>query len=207
LFVEVLNRDRAARAHQVVAAMLQQRIHGHHQKSAETAEQNEERRRHPDVVDEVQKDHQQAHADAQRHHAGGLVQLHAYRGHHRADGRAHRHHPDQTGGLGHAVAQRGGGPRQHDVAQIARYTPEQCGRGQRDLSELVLPEPGVAAPEIGQQFELVARHGAHLDPGVGDAGVEPGGEHVDKDQRADGGFGRCVNRGVDEGEVQRQHAA
>ena len=35
------------------------------------AQQDQEGRRHPDVGDEVQPDHQHAHRDAQRDHAGG----------------------------------------------------------------------------------------------------------------------------------------
>jgi hypothetical protein len=49
LLVEVLHRDRAAGAHQVVAAVLQQRVHRHHQEAAQRAQQHQEGRRHPDV--------------------------------------------------------------------------------------------------------------------------------------------------------------
>jgi hypothetical protein len=66
LLVEVLHRDRAPGAHQVVAAVLQQRVHRHHQEAAQRAQQDQEGRGDPDVVDEDHDDHQHAHADAQR---------------------------------------------------------------------------------------------------------------------------------------------
>ena len=46
------------------AAVLQQRVHRHHQVAADRAEQDQERRRDPDVGDDVQADHQHAHGDA-----------------------------------------------------------------------------------------------------------------------------------------------
>ena len=49
LFVEVLHGNGTPCSHQVVPAVLQQRIHGHHQKAAQTAQQHQERRRDPDV--------------------------------------------------------------------------------------------------------------------------------------------------------------
>ena len=45
LLVEVLHRDRTAGAHQVGAAMLQQRVHRHDEVAADRAEQDQERRR------------------------------------------------------------------------------------------------------------------------------------------------------------------
>mgnify|MGYP002142836756 CR=1 FL=1 len=77
LFVQVLHGDGTARTHEVVTAVLQQRIHGHHQKAAESAQQNQEGRGHPDVGDEIQQDHQHAHANAQGHDQGGVFQAHA----------------------------------------------------------------------------------------------------------------------------------
>ena len=60
--------------------------------AADRAEQDQERRRDPDVRDEVHRDHQHAHRDAQRDHAGGLVEPHAHRRDHRADRGADRDH-------------------------------------------------------------------------------------------------------------------
>ena len=47
----------------------------------------------------------------------------------------------------------------------------------------------------------------HLDAGVRDARVEPGGQRVDEDQHEDGRFGRRVDAGVEDREVQRQQVA
>ena len=85
LLVEVLHRDRAAGAHQVVAAVLQQRVHRHHEEAADRAQHDQERRGDPDVGQQVQADHQQAHRDAQRDDVGRLVQPHRHRRHHGTD--------------------------------------------------------------------------------------------------------------------------
>ena len=204
LLVEVLHRDRATGTHQVVAAVLQQRVHRHHQEAAQRAEQDQERCCRPDVVDHVHQHHQQAHRDAQRHDARGLVQPHAHRGRHGTDGGADRDHADQAGGLGGAVAQRRSSPGQHDVAQVAADAPEQRGGRERDLAQAVAPEPAVAGPEIGQQRERVARHVTWRDTGQRDAGIEPGRRQIHKNQDANSGFRCGINAGGDEREIKRQ---
>src|SRR5260370_15274012 len=56
-----------------------------------------------------------------------------------------------------SVAQGRRAPGQHDVAQVARHAPEQRGRGQRDLAQLVPPQPLAAGPEVGQQGQGVGQ--------------------------------------------------
>ena len=118
-----------------------------------------------------------------------------------------RHHAAQRRGLRGAVAQRRGAPGQDDVAQVAAHAPEQRGGGQRDLAQLVAPQPRVAGPEVGHQLQRVLRHGPHLDAGQRNAQVEPGRQRVDEDQDEDGRFGRRVDAGVDQRDVERQQAA
>ena len=51
VLVEVLHRDRAPGAHQVVAAVLEQRVHRHDEEAAQPAEQDQERGGDPHVAE------------------------------------------------------------------------------------------------------------------------------------------------------------
>ncbi len=204
LLVEVLHGDGPARAHEVVAAVLQQRVHGHDEVSAQAAQEDQEGNGDPDALDEHHQDQQHAHGDAQRDDLGGHVQPHAHGGHHGPHRGADGDHARERRRLGGVVGQRGGRPGQHDELQVAAGAPEEGGGGQGDLPELVAPEAVVAGPEIGEQRQRVARHGAHFDTGVRNAGVEPGGGEIDGDERGDGRLGRGVHAGVHERDVHRQ---
>src|SRR5262249_56660821 len=76
VLVEILHRDRMARAHENVAAVLQERVHGHHEKTGERADQHHERDGYDDVAHEDHHDHDDAHRYAYRHHACRPVQRH-----------------------------------------------------------------------------------------------------------------------------------
>ena len=95
LLVEVLHSNGAARAHQVVTPVLQQRVHGDHQKAPQATEQHQEGCGQPDIADEVEQNHQHAHCNAQRYDQGRVLEFHAHGGHHRADRRAYGHDPHQ----------------------------------------------------------------------------------------------------------------
>ena len=179
--------------------MLQQRIHGHHQEAPRPPQHDEKGHGQPQVVDEVHQNHQHAHGDAQRHDARGHVQPHAHRGSHRPTAV-----PMATTPPGPRPAwccspgrQR---PGQHDVAQVARDTPEQGGGGQRDLAQPVVPQALVALPEIGHQHQGIGQHTA-FGSAAGDAsrplstecGCDPCRNGVDDDQRRNGRLGRRVH--------------
>ena len=134
LLVQVLHRNRAASAHQVVTAVLQQRVHGHDQEATQTTQHDKERHGQPEVVNEVHRHHKAAHGNAQRHEACGVVQLHLHRRHHGAHGCTDGYHAHQARRLCGGVAQSGGAPCQHDVAQVAAHSPEQSGGCQRNLT-------------------------------------------------------------------------
>ncbi len=204
LLVEVLHRNRAAGTHQVVTAVLQERIHRHDQVAAHQAQEDQEGNGHPDIGRHVQAHHQEAHGDAQGDHRGGLVQPHVDRSHHGAGCGADGHHAAEVGGLRGAVAQRCRGPGEQDDAQIARHTPEQRGRGQRDLAQLVLPQARVAGSEVAHQLQRAVRQWLQRRLGARDVEIEDGGHQVQKNQAADGGFGRGVYAGIEERDVDAQ---
>ena len=60
----------------------------------------------------------------------------------------------------------------------------------------------IAGPEIRQQRGEPFGQWAHFHARVGDVGVEPGGQQVNKNQDTDGGLGCGIDAGVDEGEVE-----
>ncbi len=207
LLVEVLHRDRAAGAHQVVAAVLQQRVHRHHQVAADRAHHHQERHRRPDVGEEVQPDHQEAHRHTQRQHADRAVELHRRRGDHRADHRTQDHHAGQVGRLHRAVAQRRRRPGEDDHPQVAEHAPQQRGGGQGDLAQLVGPQPCIALGEVTHQRQRVGRQRPQRRLGARNAQVEGSGDHVDQHHGRDRRLGRGVDAGVEEREVQpQQHA-
>ncbi|KAF5299024.1 hypothetical protein FQA39_LY19198 [Lamprigera yunnana] len=217
LLVEVLHGNRAARAHQAVATVLQQpALMGNQPESAQPAQHNQKGRGQPDGVDEVHAHHQQAHGNAQRNDLGGAVKsLHAHGCQHRAHRRTNGHHAHQRRRVRGAVAQRHGAPGQHDVAQIARHAPEQGGGGQRDLAQLVPPQAVVALPEIRQQRQDVGKQAARRvlaqrhqrGAGARNVDVEPGRDRVKNTDHADGRFGGQVDRGVDARHIPGQQPA
>ena len=74
VLVEVLHRDRMAGAHQDVAAVLQQRVHRHHEEAGERADQRSSAGcAMADVADEDHDDHDEAHRDAERQHVDRAV--------------------------------------------------------------------------------------------------------------------------------------
>ena len=172
--------------------MLEQRIHGHHDVAAQRAQRDQKRHGHPQVAHEHHRPHQQPHDDAQGNHARRLVQPHAHGSEHRPGRRAQRHHAHQAGRLRGAVGQRRARPGQHDVAHVARHAPKQRGGRQRHLPQPVAPQQRVAAPEIGQQRQRVARHGVHLHACFRNVQVEPGRQHVHQRQRGNGGVRRAA---------------
>ena len=187
--------------------MLQQRIHRHHQEAAEGAEHDQKWHRNPQLGDEVHAQHQQPHRDAQGNHPRRLVEPHAQRRHHRTGCGADGHHADQRRRLRGLVAQRHRCPGQHDVAQIARNAPEQGGGGQRDLAQLVRPQPRVAALEIAHQAEQAVGDRLQRRFRARDAQVEGSGQCIQGDHRRDGRFGRCINSGVDPRQIEGQQVA
>jgi len=125
-------------------------------------------------------------------------------GGHCAHGGANGHHAHQRRGLRGAITQRGGGPGQHDVAQVARHAPEQRGGGQRDLAQLVVPQAGVAVAEVAHQRDHAVRQRLQRGFGARNLQVEQGGDRVEQDHRRDGRFGRGVNAGVDQRQVHAE---
>ena len=101
-----------------MAAVLQQSVHGDYQKATQCAQHNQEGRSNPYVVNEVHADDEQAHANAQRHDQGCLVQLHSHRGHHSTHSGADGNDTHQTRGLRGGVSQSNRAPGQDDVAQV-----------------------------------------------------------------------------------------
>ena len=192
--------------------MLQQSVHGHHQKAAQATQQNEKRRGNPNVVDEIHHQHQQAHGDAQEHQARRICQRGAHGSHHRTHSRANGNHAHQRGGLRGGVAQSHRAPGQHDVAQVTAGAPKQGGGGQRNLAQFVTPQALVALPKIRHQGQQVVGQGPLFiglegnqgDAGIGYAGVEPSGQAVQKHQDTNRCFRWRVYGGVYQGHINRQ---
>jgi hypothetical protein len=114
VLVEVLHRDRASGAHQVVAAVLQERVHRHHEKAREPADQHHERHREPDVAHSDHHQDDDAHGDADRQHLDRMMQRNPDRRSDRSRGDAERHHALKQGGLRQVEAERGARPLDED---------------------------------------------------------------------------------------------
>jgi hypothetical protein len=126
VLVEVLHRDRAAGPDQVMAAVLEQRVHRHDEEAGERADQHQQDHRQPELADEVHDDDDNAHGDAERDDAHRAVERDPQRGEHRADSDADRGHALQHRRLGKIVAQRGARPFDDDELAASRPRPRRA---------------------------------------------------------------------------------
>ena len=63
----------------MVAAVLQQRVHRHDEETGKPADQDHQRHRDPDFGDEIHRDDDETHGDAERDDANRLVERDAQR--------------------------------------------------------------------------------------------------------------------------------
>ena len=149
VLVEVLHRDRAPGADQVVAAVLQQRVHRHDEEAGQGADQHHQRHREPDVG---ARRSSRSRSGPWRCRAGSRA----------PSGRARTHSeastaptamptavtPCRIAALGQVEAERGARPFDDDELQRRAGAPEQRGHRERDLAEPVLPQVHDAAREV-----------------------------------------------------------
>src|SRR5687768_2466392 len=106
ILVEVLHRDRMPGAHEDMAAMLQERVHRHHEEPGQRADGDHQRDGDGDAAHEDHHDDDDTHRDADRHHVDGAVERNEPGGDHGAARDAHRADALQYGRLRQRVAER-----------------------------------------------------------------------------------------------------
>ena len=165
VFVEVLHGNRAAGAHEYVASVLQERIHGNHEIARADADGNHacggnegrpgEREaekgkaagRRPVAREEGHEGDENAHADPHREHLEGAFERDARSGEHSAHGNAETHDRLHDGAFGKVHAERVFAPFENQKLQYGAGAPEKRCDGKRNLPEAVVPEERAASEE------------------------------------------------------------
>ena len=174
--------------HEHVAAVLQQGVHRHDEESRDGADQDQHHvdRGHP--FQRHHADHDDAHDDSRREHVHGALERDEARGERGADGDADRRDSREHRALLERKLQVRLGPLDHDELQAGARAPEERGHGERDLSQLVLPQHHEAAREIEQEPDGIALLVRVARAGVGYREVEERGDHVDQRDHDDRGL-------------------
>src|SRR3989338_9099499 len=194
VFVEVLHRDGAPRANQQVAAMLQQRIHRHHEEAAHRTDGDQQEDRQCAVGYRNHHQHDNPHCDADRQLPYRMFQLDVFRRQYRADGDADGYPCGKLGGCADVVMQGDRRPGQYHQAQRGARTPEQSGDRQRNLAERVFPQQPEAVPEIpGQEYRVAAERFV-VNGYIRNVEVENCSGDVDQHDDGDGQFGDAVDQ-------------
>src|SRR5690554_5034592 len=178
---------------QHVAAMLQQRVHGHHEKSREAADQEQHAINSPGFPYDGHEHDGKTHDDTYRQYGKRPFQGNAASqdraGHGAQGGNTH-----QYGGLVQPIAQVPGTPFDHNKLQRRPRAPEQRGDRQRDLPQLVVPEDVDIALELADQLQGVGLLAgiAHRSPGYQQIGRRRQEIHDGDDQN--GGLRTCLRQ-------------
>ncbi len=191
-----------ARRQQHVAAVLQQRVHRHHEEPGQAARDQQQQVDAPGRVDQRHQEHDQTHGGADRQDGQGAPQRNAA-SQDGSDHRAQRGHAHQHRGFIQLVSEVAAAPFDDDQLQGGAGAPEQRGDGQRDLAQLVLPEHADIAPERAHEPDgiLLLRRVAHV--GVRNHQVAQRRQQVHERDDQDRGLGRGVDQLADEGMAEQ----
>jgi len=190
VLVEVLHGDGAACAHQKVAAMLQQGVHGNDEVTCHHADADEQQDGEKRAVYKNHRQHGESHADTDRDDVHRVFQFDEARREDGADGDTDRDPCGELGGFTDAVMQSDGCPCQYEQTQCGTSPPEQSGHSQRDLAQRVFPQQTEAVREIIDEEDRIAAEWFVFDSDLRDVQVEHRRNEVDEEDDKDGQLGR-----------------
>ena len=193
-----------ARREQHVSAVLQERVHRHHEEPRHGADQDQQEEHQRQVGNENERHDHETHRHAHNQDVERLSQRYEARREHRAERNADGGHALQDGCAVQAQPQLFCGPGEHDELQRRAHAPEQGRHAERNLSQLVFPQRGEADREVADQQRRIALLAFIAHAGVGDEQVENRGHNVKERDDEDGGFGRGLDAEVHERKIDRQ---
>src|SRR5690242_2806300 len=91
VFVEILYGNGVSGSHEDVPPVLQERIHGNHEKSRQAADYDQEDKSDPEIAGHRHCHDDDPHGNAEGNHFHRLTQRHHTRGHHGANRDSHGH--------------------------------------------------------------------------------------------------------------------
>ena len=211
VFIEVLHRNRVAGGEQHVPAVLQQRVHRHHEEARHRTHDHQEQvgdhhvQRQLHVADvecdfgnrvlgvERHQHDDRAHCHAHWQHVERPAQGDLHGGSHGARGHPYGDHGLQNGTLREVQLQRLLCPLQHDELQRGARSPEQRRHRQGNLAQPVVPQGVEAVGKLGNETYRILFLLRIACAGIGNARVEQRRDQVDHHDHQHGRFGRCID--------------